>query len=237
MAIMGDIPARSSITDIKQVMQYVYALEDQIRYALSHIGGENIVAGSITGRNLAAGTLTIENFAETLQQTLNIENGKVRSEIRDIRGNQTIISQQMTGLTAEIENADGKITEIAATVNGLRFTVEDAEGRMNDFQVTLNDLALALSDENGRSTALQATVEGLLLLFQDQENLNAYLRVTENGLEIGREGDPAKFRADNRTLEVTNLKTERVSITQSMSQDAEWAWIATKSGLGLKYIG
>ena len=70
-----------------------------------------------------------------------------------------------------------------------------------------------------------------------QEELNVYLRVTQDGLEIGRAGDPARFRADNRTLEVTNIKTERLGITQAMSQQEEWAWIAARSGLGLKYIG
>jgi len=28
-----------------------------------------------------------------------------------------------------------------------------------------------------------------------------------------------------------------VGIAQTLDQDEEWAWIATKSGLGLKYIG
>lgn len=79
--------------------------------------------------------------------------------------------------------------------------------------------------------------ESIRLYVQKQDAINVYLRVTENGLEIGKEGDPARFRADNRTLEVTNVKTERLGIAQSMAQDEEWAWIATKTGLGLKYIG
>ena len=59
----------------------------------------------------------------------------------------------------------------------------------------------------------------------------------EYGLEIGKVEDSAKFRADNRTLEVTNIKTERLGIAQRMSQGEEWAWVAAASGLGLKYVG
>ena len=79
--------------------------------------------------------------------------------------------------------------------------------------------------------------ESIRLYVQSQDQMNAYLRVTENGLEIGRVGDTARFRADNRTLDVTNVKTERLGITQQMGMPEEWAWIATKTGLGLKYLG
>ena len=79
--------------------------------------------------------------------------------------------------------------------------------------------------------------ESIRLYVQKQEELSVYLRVTENGLEIGKIEDSAKFRADNRTLEVTNIKTERLGIAQRMSQGEEWAWMAAGSGLGLKYVG
>ncbi|MBQ9263744.1 MAG: hypothetical protein IJ189_05975 [Clostridia bacterium] len=79
--------------------------------------------------------------------------------------------------------------------------------------------------------------ESIRLYVKSQEKMNAYLRVTENGLEIGREGDSARFRADNRTMEVTNVKTERLGISQAMGLPEEWAFVATKTGLGLKYIG
>lgn len=79
--------------------------------------------------------------------------------------------------------------------------------------------------------------QSIRLWVQEQEQMSAYLRVTENGLEIGRVGDTARFRADNRTLEVTNLKSERLGITQQMGLKEEWAWIATRTGAGLKYVG
>ena len=50
-------------------------------------------------------------------------------------------------------------------------------------------------------------------------------------------GDPAIFRADNRTLEVTNVKSERLGIAQRMTQKEEWAFAAFDSGLSIKWIG
>lgn len=199
--------------------------------------GSGFSADEITTGTLNAARVDVANLDLSVNQIFSVAMGEVNSRLEDTEGNVTELSQTVDGFDQRIENAEGAVAQASASVDGLSVSLSDTDGRVAALQALVNEINLALADENGRSTALQATVEGLLLLFKDQENLNAYLRVTENGLEIGREGDPAKFRADNRTLEVTNLKTERVSITQSMSQDAEWAWIATKSGLGLKYIG
>lgn len=79
--------------------------------------------------------------------------------------------------------------------------------------------------------------ESIRLYVENQQQISTWVRITEDGLEIGKEGDTARFQADNRTLSVANVKTERVGIAQTLDQDEEWAWIATKSGLGLKYIG
>ncbi len=79
--------------------------------------------------------------------------------------------------------------------------------------------------------------ESIRLYVENQQQISTWVRITEDGLEIGKEGDTARFQADNRTLSVANVKTERVGIAQTLDQDEEWAWIATNSGLGLKYIG
>lgn len=79
--------------------------------------------------------------------------------------------------------------------------------------------------------------ESIRIYVQRQDEMNAFLRVTADGLEIGKVGDPAIFRADNRTLEVTNVKTERLGVTQRMTQNEEWAIAAYGSGLSIKWIG
>ena len=54
MAYLNEIQIRGEIKDVRQVMEYLYQLEDQIRYALQNLDGENIQAGAI-GENLLSG--------------------------------------------------------------------------------------------------------------------------------------------------------------------------------------
>lgn len=74
-----------------------------------------------------------------------------------------------------------------------------------------------------------------------QKELDGYVRVAQVEdtvcLEVGKDGENAVFRADNRSLSVTNIKTERLGIAQTMDQDEEWVWVATNTGVGLKYVG
>ena len=65
---------KGEITDLRQVMNYIHQLEDQIRYALSHIDGGNITqntvgaqqlaADAVTGRAIARGSVTGEQLAQ-----------------------------------------------------------------------------------------------------------------------------------------------------------------------------
>lgn len=54
MAMLGGIQTRGQITEIRQVMDYVYQLEEQVRYALKHLDGENIAAGAIGVEQLSS---------------------------------------------------------------------------------------------------------------------------------------------------------------------------------------
>lgn len=74
MAYLPDFNKKKGETeDLKQLKNYIYQLEDQIRYALSHIDGDNITQGTVgaaalaadavTGRSIAKGTITGEQLA------------------------------------------------------------------------------------------------------------------------------------------------------------------------------
>lgn len=160
------------------------------------------------------------------------ENGDVITARKQI-GNEDILHQGIHGGEKIME---GTIT--AATLN-----VQDIFGESAIIQ-SLIAAKLDVDSLFSREATLQKINalditgnESIRLYVKQQEELSVYLRVTENGLEIGKVEDSAKFRADNRTLEVTNIKTERLGIAQRMSQGEEWAWVAAASGLGLKYVG
>lgn len=54
MAYMGDIQIRRGEGDSRQIMNYLTQLEEQVRYALQNIDGENIQAGAISEKQLGA---------------------------------------------------------------------------------------------------------------------------------------------------------------------------------------
>ena len=131
---------------------------------------------------------------------------------------------------------DGSVT--ARSLNAQEIFGENALVRRLIAETLDVDALFAREAVIRRLNALDITGnESIRLFVQQQEAMQTYLRITPDGLEIGRAGDTARFRADNRTLEVTNVKTERLGITQALSLPEEWAWIATNTGLGLKYLG
>ena len=53
MARLGEIQLKSGIKDIDQVMNYLYQLEEQLRYALNNLDSENIRDGAISAEQLS----------------------------------------------------------------------------------------------------------------------------------------------------------------------------------------
>ena len=72
MAYLGEIQTRGEITDVKQLVNYMYQLEEQVRYALNNLDGENIQAGAINAEQLSgalnARLKSVERTAERLDE-------------------------------------------------------------------------------------------------------------------------------------------------------------------------
>lgn len=160
------------------------------------------------------------------------QEGQVSAEPKRI-GNDDVQDGAIDGGEKLIE---GSVT--ARALNAQEIFGENALVRQLIAETLDVDALFAREAVISRLNALDITGnESIRLYVQAQEQMSAYLRITENGLEIGRVGDTARFRADNRTLEVTNVKTERLGVAQALGLPEEWAWIATRTGLGLKYMG
>ena len=106
MALMGETPKKSGQMDVKQLAQYVYQLEDQIRYCLSHLGSENITPGGITGESLAAGSIEISNLSKGVQQTFRIDDGQLLSILEDMEGTVSLLRQSIAGLESRVVDAE-----------------------------------------------------------------------------------------------------------------------------------
>ena len=73
MARLGEIQLKSGIKDIDQVMNYLYQLEEQLRYALNNLDSENIRDGAISAEQLSgavnARLSTLERAAERMGES------------------------------------------------------------------------------------------------------------------------------------------------------------------------
>lgn len=174
----------------------------------------------VKGADGAFYALSVDETGAVKAEKKLIENGDIRD--LSIDAGQKIIEGSVTAATLnarEIFGESALIRELIASTLDVDtlFAREAMIARINALDITGN--------------------ESIRLYVKSQEEMSAFLRVTENGLEIGRVGDTAVFRADNRTLEVTNVKTERLGLAQRMSQKEEWAVSAYNSGLSIKWIG
>ncbi|MBR4334044.1 MAG: hypothetical protein IKP72_15320 [Clostridia bacterium] len=182
--------------------------------------------------SLTVGELVVKGedgsfYALTVDEDGNIDTEKKEIENSDvadasIHGGEKLIEGSVTAQTLNAQDIFGDSAVIRQLI-AENLDVDTLFAR----QATLDKI-----------NALDITSnESIRLYVENQQQISTWVRITEDGLEIGKEGDTARFQADNRTLSVANVKTERVGIAQTLDQDEEWAWIATKSGLGLKYIG
>lgn len=192
------------------------------RLAVTEANMVSLTVGEIMIKGEDGGfyALSVDDEGNVITERKQVENDDILNS--SIMGDQKIIEGSITTQTLNVQQifAESELVRelIAETLDVDKLFARDAMiSHLNAVDITGNQY--------------------LTIYVRAQEEMSTYLRVTENGLEIGRVGDDARFRADNRTLEVTNIKTERVGITQAMGMDEEWAWIATKTGLGLKYLG
>lgn len=91
MARLGEIQLRGSVRDIDQVMNYLYQLEEQIRYALNNLDGDNIRDGAISAEQLS-GTVnarlsTLERAVERMEkdEAQSLMNGTIAVDQAGIR--------------------------------------------------------------------------------------------------------------------------------------------------------
>ena len=145
MAFMGDIQIRGDGTDPKQIMNYLYQLEEQIRYALANIGADNIQEGAITPQMLSPAikqniqeiTISQENQERTSKQ-LKSEDGKLRTLIVETEQG---IMRQMQDVE---EGLEATITETAAGINAK--ITDEVEGLENNIRATASELKVWVKD-------------------------------------------------------------------------------------------
>lgn len=232
------------------IAQITGAQLEEAEIDLAHIKDLNTDAALISRGS--AGELYISRLAVTEANLLSLTVGQIVVRGADgcfyavtVDGEGRLVSEKKQIENGDIADAsihagekimEGTVT--AHSLNARQIFGDDALVRRLIAENLDVDTLFARDAMIGKLHTLDITGnESIRLYVQGQKELRALVRVTEEGLEIGRFGDAAVFRADNRTMEVTNIKTERVALAQRMSDSPEWAWAAYRHGLCLKWIG
>lgn len=152
-----------------------------------------------------------------------------------LQGMQQAASQQQLLVDALRQGLAGKADQATvneAIANAQADAVSAVRREMDSrLEQTADSLTITLAQRISQVEAAANSIK------TEQTEMKKWLRFDENGLEIGSSADPARLRADNKQLEVSGLRAEKVTISPSSAENAQWAWLAGASGLGLKWIG
>ena len=243
----------AAVADIVQAQ--IGTADIDFAHVMDLVSGQAIItrgeAGKLYIANLA---VTEANMASLTVGELLVrgQDGAFYAVMADGQGNVTTQRKQVAN--GDIENlaidGDAKLIEGSITAKTLNAQDIFADSALIRQMMAANiDVDTLFSRQAVISALAAAEITGdqsLSFYVSQQKALAGYVRIEETEDEsgqksavliIGREGDSARFLAGNRTMEVTNIKTERLGLTQSMTRDEEWIVIAASSGLGIKYIG
>ena len=202
MAQMPEIGAKKYAGNdpaMKQVWNYIYQLEEQLRYAFNHIGADNIEEGAVTGKHIEAETITADRLSASAGNDLNIT------------GNRAVL------LTAKKQSeADGKISQLRVDADAIAGRVSDAEGNISQIRQTAEGLESRVTSaetsitQNAEQIALRATkTEVTTAVAGVQEGVDAntdaigalQTRTTEAETQIAQNATEISLRATKTELD------------------------------------
>ena len=112
MATLGDIQVRGQVTDIRQVMNYVYQLEEQMRYALKHLDSGNIENGSIGAEQLSSAVL------EKMKQEARQQEGAAYRSVARVKNDTNQVDSEgmkQTGGTFQVRGDGDSFLSLGGT--------------------------------------------------------------------------------------------------------------------------
>lgn len=136
---------------INQILNYLFMLQEQLRYSLSHIGIENFNDASLVGlTNQITDPINarIENDEGQIA-ALQVTAEGLASDIEDANGNISLLQQTAEQLASEIQDADGNISLLQQTAQQLTSAIADADGNISVLQQTVNGFNLTVMNADG----------------------------------------------------------------------------------------
>ena len=210
-------------TDIKRELQkikdYVYMLNEQLRYHFSNIDETNIVDGSIG------------------ESALSIP---VKTQIQDTAGNVSKLQQTAKSISADIESIEGDLAQIVLEADSLLTRVENNEGDISSIQQAATALTSRVSNAEGNISTLTQTASSLTSRVSSNEGDISTLQQTATSLQsqiTNNEGDISTLQQTTSNISAS-VQTIQGGITnKSMVEIADdRASIATSSGVQTSHI-
>ena len=142
MAFLREIPKVKDPNDNKQLLNYIYALEEQLRYVYANLGAENLIDGAVGANQLQDGCITTEKLSAAAGKDLKIMSQKavriIAKEIEqlaeDANGNASIALQTVNGFENRVEDVEQNSAEAVLRAKEAYLKVEAVEGQADYVQ-------------------------------------------------------------------------------------------------------
>ncbi|MBR3019569.1 MAG: hypothetical protein IKH57_21235 [Clostridia bacterium] len=238
MAQMGEIQHRGDPTDVKGVMNYVYQLEEQIRYVLQNLGSDNLAPGSVDVDQL--GPNVTKQFNTIIQGQVNLENYTRRgmivlgdgvsgltTRITSEEGDITTLEGRADGFDVSISNLNGDITTLEGRADGFDVSISNLDGDITTLEGRADGFDVSISNLNGDITALEGRADGFDLSIS---NLNGDITALEgraDGLEArvtSEEGITSALGMTSAGIQMTGSKFVKITTTGSFIVNANGPW-------------
>lgn len=200
--------------DFKALKNYVFQLQEALRYVLCNLGGENFNETDLA--NITQPILAkIEDVDGNVTQ-LEITAQGLQASVEDAQGNISSLQQTAQGLRTDVDDAKGNASQALQTANGLASRVTDAEGNASEALQTANGFSSRISDVEGNVTEIQTTIEGVTVttgggttyLAGDKivmsSYTNNYSQLTATGFEVYVEGSRKALLGENPNMSYIN---------------------------------
>lgn len=181
MAYLPDFGKKKGETeDIRQLKNYIYQLEDQIRYALSHIDGDNITQGTVgaaalaadavTGRSIAKGAITGKQLAQDSVGADNLSTDvthKINQMIAQAGEAQLGSGEFRQAVNTQISLATIDYTKIVRAAASILIGTSDSKIQFPLLRLTADNLGqgqLLYKAQDGAIYAMSGSTDARLLL-------------------------------------------------------------------------
>lgn len=156
-------------------------------------------------KQTVASTYETKDDASSKYSSFDQRAGKIETNVKDIQGNITTLTQTDTEIKADLKNAQGDITTLQSTASGLSTKITDTQGDVNTLKADASSMKSDISDAKGNISTLQQT------------STNLQSQITNNATNINiLTGDPMNYSKLNENT------SDYWGFTYDGTKDGRW---------------